>query len=65
MRLDVGLPEDALYVVLVVVGVSPGHCYGVTLESVVLEVGGDRVLGTVISWWRFAGGKVRRYRWHG
>ena len=58
MRLGVDLPENILAVVLVVVGVSPGHGYGVILKSMVLKTGGYGVLGIVIGWWWFAGGKV-------
>ena len=51
-------PEDVLAVMLMVVGVSPGHGYSVVLESVILQVGGYGVLGAVIGWRWFAGGKV-------
>ena len=45
------LPENVLAVVLVV-GDSSGHGYGVILKSVVLKVGGYRVLGAIVGrWW--------------
>ena len=58
------LPKDILAVVLMI-RVSPSHGYGVVLKSVVLEVGGYRMFGTVISGRWFARREVWRYRWHG